>query len=311
MDASTRPPQTRRRAALQIACGLVAIFMGITSIYLASISHASTTNTLDAASAEQHFEPAPAAHDVAISTVKSGEEGLELSARFSEDQPQLVTGVSWKIVNESGEKVFADVTERADTALPPGAYQVEASYGTAHILQAVYVHQGTKLSVSFILNAGGLRILPRVDGRVPAETTSHSMVYTLSGPGRGQLVVTSQMPGEILKLPAGQYRIENHFDSGNAVAVVDVTVKPGRMTAVDINHRAGIARLSLGWVVQSSVSWTISDATSRVLFESATPAELVLTPGHYQAVANISGTTYTTSFDLKTGETVDVVMPQK
>ena len=134
-----------------LAAALVAILFSATQL-----SFASTT--------EHALLPAPdilvntesSAHDISIATVKSGNEGLELSARFTEQSQESVTDVAWTIQNEAGEKVFERVTSVADATLPPGDYRVTARYGTAQILQGVTVHEGTKLSVSFILNAGVL-----------------------------------------------------------------------------------------------------------------------------------------------------------
>jgi hypothetical protein len=303
MDASTRPPHQRHRAAAHLARCLVAIY-----IAAAPQAH-SATNNQDALPATKSLITSAAAHDIAITTVKPGQEGLELSARFSEENPELVQGISWNIRSESGDTVFSGITTMADAALPPGDYQAEATYGTAHILQGVSVHAGTKLSVNFILNAGGLRVLPRVKGVSLPEVASRSMVYALSGIARGQLVTTSHTPGEIIKITAGDYRIESRFDGGNAVAVTEVHVKPGIMSAVQIDHLAGIARLSFAHPTSNDVQWTITDENGATLppLDGIAPS-LVLKPGHYIADAIIAGEKRSANFDIAAGQTRDVLI---
>jgi hypothetical protein len=305
MDASTRPPPKRHRASLYLAACLVAVYFDVTS------SLGAVNSQSDPLPAIKPLFLAPAAHDIGIESVKSGAEGLQLSARFSENGGELVRDVTWKIRTNSGGEVFNGITTTVDAVLTPNDYQVEAIYGTAHIVQDVSVQPGTRLTVNFVLNAGGLRVLPRVKNIGWPNMTNQSNVFLLSGTTRGQLVTTSFTPGEVLKLFAGDYRIESQFENSNVVAVTDVHVRPGIMSAVDINYIAGMARVSLGWLTQSTVSWTISDATSRISFEGANTAELVLKPGHYQVAASIAGLIYTTNFDLKIGQTIEVIISQK
>jgi hypothetical protein len=303
MDASTRPPHKRHRAAAHLARCLVAIY-----IAAAPQAH-SATNNQDALPATKPLITAPAAHDIAITTVKPGQEGLELSARFSEENQELVQGISWNIRNESGDTVFNGITTMADAALPPGDYQVEAAYGTAHILQGVSVHEGTRLSVSFILNAGGLRVLPRIKGVDLPEVASRSMVYALSGIARGQLITTSHTPGEIIKITAGDYRIESRFDGGNAVAVTEVHVKPGIMSAVEIDHLAGVAQLSFVGPADVNVQWTITDEQGATLAPlTGLVANLVLKPGSYVADATVAGKTLTAKFNISAGQMRDIIL---
>jgi major membrane immunogen (membrane-anchored lipoprotein) len=300
MDASTRPPQKRHQAFGHLALCLVAVLFSVTPL------QAATNNNADALPAEQKQIPAPAAHDVAITTVEFGQEGLQLSARFTENGPEIVQDVDWSIRNNAKDVVFKGITSIADAALPPGDYQVEATYGTAHIVQGLSLQQGTKVDVSFVLNAGGLRLLPRVKG-INAAVANRSMVYALTGIFKGQLITTSHNPGEVIKMSAGTYRIESRFDGGNAVAVTDVEVKAGKMTAVQIDHKAGLANLSIAGVDDADVQWTIIDENGATLPPiSGAVATLVLKPGHYLVDATVAGTKRSTEFDIAIGQTQDV-----
>ena len=304
MDASTRPPQKRHRSASLLAAALVAI------LFLATpLSFASTTDHTPVPTPEMVINSETTAHDISITTVKPGTEGLELSAKFTEQSQETVADVAWTINSETGEKVFDGITSVADATLPPGDYRVVARYGTAQILQGVTVHEGTKLSVSFILNAGGLRVLPRVKGVESLQLPSYSKIFALRGPLRGQLITTSHTPGEVLKMSAGGYRVESRFENGNAVAVVDVEVRSGIMSAVNVDHKAGLLNLSAPVANDVEIQWTIVDENGTVLpAVSGALATVILMPGHYKASLTNLGTGPSNEFDISAGQIVNIAI---
>jgi hypothetical protein len=306
MDDSTRPTQKIRQTVARSACCLVAVLLA-----MAPHAFSATSSSPDTPVKEKIFIAAPTAHDIAITNVEAGQESLELSARYSEDGRSLVSDMNWSIMDETGAQVFEGVTELADAALPPGDYKVEAIYGTTRIIQGVSIHKGTKLTINFVLNAGGLRVLPLVKGLGRTSFASESLVFALSGTSRGQLVTTSHIPGEVLKISAGDYRIESRFNSGNAVAITQVHVKPGIMSAIEIGHLAGVAHLSFIGTSEADVQWTITDESGTALPPlNGLEANLVLKPGHYVADAKVSGKILTTKFDIAVGETRDITLGQ-
>ncbi len=302
MDASTRPPQKRHQTKGHLALCLVAVLSSVSPV------QAATNNLIDPLPTEQKQVPAPAAHDVAITTVKIGQEALQLSTRFTENGTETVADVDWSIRNDNKDVVFKGTTSVADVALPPGDYQIEAIYGTAHIIQALTLQQGTKLEVSFVLNAGGLRLLPKIKG-INTTVANRCMVYALSGIFKGQLITTAHTPGEVIKISAGTYRIESRFDGGNAFAVTDVEVTAGHLTAVQIDHKAGLANLTVAGSDDADVQWTIIDESGTTLPQiGGVIATLVLNPGHYTAEAIVAGTKQSTEFDIAIGQTQDVTL---
>lgn len=305
MDASTRPPQKRHRSASALAATLVAIlFAAMPSTQASTTEQALTPNQ------DTLLNTSSSANDIAITTVKSGNEGLELSARFTEQSQDTVKDVAWTIRDESGEKVFDGTTAIADATLPPGDYGITARYGTAQILQGVTVHEGTKLSISFVLNAGGLRILPRLIGLDSELLPSRSKIFALTGPLRGQLVTTSHTPGEILKMGAGNYRVESSFESGNAFAVTDVNVRSGIMSAVNIDLKAGLLKLSYPAANDGDVQWTIVDDAGETLPPiTGALATVILKPGHYKAAVASAG--IENEFDIAAGQVLNIDFAQR
>ncbi len=304
MDASTRPPQYRRQAAGKILPRLAAVLV------LASSSAAASPGKLDETS-DVSTAPAPfnTEDSTAISSVERGQEGLDLSARFSGDGTSLAKDVSWTIHNSTGSVVFDDIASTASVKLQPGTYVINAAYGTARVEEAVNLPEGINLGVNLVLNAGGLRLLPRIEGKLPVEVGTISRIYATSGPDTGKLVATSRLPGEILKLAAGDYRVESRFERGNAVAVTEVHVKPGIMSALDIDHHAGIVHFDFANDNAVNVIWDISSDKGEALPEfTGLDADLVLKPGHYLAQARAGSKVDTVNFTIESGQNRDVIL---
>ena len=99
-----------------------------------------------------------AAQPVAVEVVKPGREGLELTARLTEDGGLITRDIAWTIRAADGEILFASEAGSVDISLPPGDYTVEAAYGAAIEVHTVSVPERVRLMVSLILKAGGLRI---------------------------------------------------------------------------------------------------------------------------------------------------------
>jgi hypothetical protein len=108
---------------------------------------------------------------------------------------------------------------------------------------------------------------------------------------------------------AGDYRIESRFSSGNAVAVADVHVRPGILSAVEIDHAAGLARLSYVGAPGADVSWLVTNEKGEALPAIAgLSASVVLKPGAYVAKAQIGDEFLTASFDITAGQERDILL---
>jgi hypothetical protein len=237
---------------------------------------------------------------------------LELTARLSESSGLIERDISWTLRDSQGTVVYDKSTELAAIAVPPGDYSIQALYGSASFSQNLTLLEANRLIVSFVLDVGGIRILPRVKGLGLAPTQTQSLVYALSGPNKGKLITISKMPGEILRVKAGDYRIESRFATGNAVAVADVHVKPGVMSAVEIDHAAGLARLSYVGAPDTNVSWLVTNEKGEALPAIAgLSANVVLKPGTYVAKAQIGNELLTASFDILAGQQRDILLGTK
>ena len=310
-EDSTRAAQHRRQSSVRNAAALAAVlFLGPAAALVPGPALSASQPDVKVSRAPEAFVPdVDIVHDVAIEIVAAGEEGLELSTRLSDEGGVIERPVSWTIRAATGEPVFSGDVPVAHIDTAPGDYTVEAQYGTVHFSRTVSLQPGNRLIVSFVLNIGGIRVLPRLQGLGLPPVPSRTLVYATSGKRKGQLIAKSAMPGEILRVAAGDYLIESRFEAGNAVAVAAIHVNPGLMSAVTIDHVASLVRLSFPAASGAAVSWSIADESGQTLSQLDGPAaEIVLKPGTYTASATANGETLTATFEIASGETRDIIL---
>jgi hypothetical protein len=311
-DFSTRAPKKSRQSSAKSASVLAAVFLFVTlvTIITPNLAHSASASLNETALAvSQPGFQNKAAHDIAIEIVKPGQEALELFARLSESSALIERDISWKLRDAQGAVVYQHNASIAAITVPPGDYTVEAIYGTVGFSQNLTLLKANRLTVSFVLDAGGIRVLPRVKGLGLPPTKTKSLVYSLSGHNKGKLVSISELPGEVLRVEAGDYRIESRFAAGNAVAVTDVHVKAGIMSAVEIDHAAGLAKLAYVGAPDAVVSWQVFDSKGEALSEiDGLSANVVLKPGSYIAKAQIGGELLTANFNIYAGQERDILL---
>lgn len=171
---------------------------------------------------------AETAHDVALEMVRPGQEGLELSARLSPEGGLIARPIAWAIATAQGEPVYSGLAATTRVKLSPGDYVVNLAYGAVSLSRDLTVVGGTYLSVSLVLDAGGIRLVPDA----AEDVATDARIYALSGARKGELVAASRQPGELMNLPKGAYRIEISAADGRIVAMRDIQVKPGRTSVV-------------------------------------------------------------------------------
>jgi hypothetical protein len=244
-------------------------------------------------------------HEIRLQAADPGQEHITLTARLSEDGGLIQQPIDWTVRDADGAVIVASVEPFVDFPARPGEYRIEARYGTMNVMRDLSLPEGQTLGVTFILNAGGLRVLSKIAGLGRVEVQQTAAVYAMNGLAPGKLIATSELPGEVLRLPAGTYRIESRFEPGNAVALTEVTVKAGRMSAVEIGHHAGLVRFA----APGEVAWEISDAKGEALPElNGSTAGVVLKPGRYVVRTQIDGIAQVRVFTVEDGQVIDVVI---
>jgi hypothetical protein len=246
---------------------------------------------------------------------RAGSEAIELAARLREHGGLITLPVSWRLYRligtaAGGEEVFHVEAPQAGATVPPGDYRVDINYGFAQFSRLVTLERERRLSLVFNLNTGAIRVLSRIAVQPPAFgfTTAHRL-FALSGQNRARLVAENAMPGELLRLPAGTYRVESELSPGNAVAQAQVDVKPGVLSAVEIDHHAGIVRLAVAEHLRDGFSWQIVDAKGKIVAEARGASfDVVLSPGRYRARATADEETFTGEFSVAGGKSFEVVL---
>ena len=243
------------------------------------------------------------------SPVPAGQEAISLSARFVQNSISDVEDVDWIVKSTLGEVLLQSQTSTVNLALRPGTYEVSAAYGNVKIDQAVTLQPEQRLDVSFVLNAGALRVLPHLAKWENLSTlpASETRIYAVNNQDNGKLVATSTLPGEILKLAAGSYRLASRFTNSNAEATTTIEVKAGVIRAVDIALHAGLAHLSLN--KPEVADWKITPAQGETVLGSASTFDVVLKPGRYTAEAVVDGRHVSSSFTIEDGEDHLIVLP--
>jgi hypothetical protein len=245
--------------------------------------------------------------EVRIELTRPGNESLSFNARLSEDSGVVNWPISWQVKAFDGETLLARDANGASLAAEPGDYVVEASYGIVKVERKVTLLAGQRLAVTFVLNAGGLRILPKLKQLGLPDARPFTSIYKSSGMDGGRLVAITEEPGEILRLGAGSYRIESRFQPGNAEAATEVTVKPGRLSAVELDMTAGIAHLDASGA-GDDIYWIITDARGESLPGIPGPtADVVLKPGRYLLRTRIDGAEKSSAFTIEPGRVSAII----
>jgi hypothetical protein len=305
MGVSTRPLYQNRQLRSLSRCALAVVFFASATLHAVAAAPvfdeqaAETTNSI----------ANDKAHEVSITTVEPGKESLALSARLTTMSLHVARDVAWQVRNDAGELILDATANELESPLPPGEYVVEAQYGAVSLRETVRLIPGNSVTVNFVLNAGGLRVLPTVKGLDSADIKPKTMVYALAGIDQGKLVAHSEQSGELLKLPAGQYRVETRMGEGNATAVTDVRIRPGKMSAIEVSHQAGLAHLSFVGAPDATVTWDIRPIDGiKIASLSGITQKLALKPGTYLAEAHVNGEILTAKFKIEAGEQRDIML---
>jgi hypothetical protein len=304
MGVSTRPSYTRRQQRKQTNCALAVLF------FVSLASPALTATTADIPDVDVTDSIAQdSTHEVSISVVDPGQESISLAARLTTLSTHIARDVVWQVRNTAGEVVLDATANEVQSPLAPGDYVVEAQYGAVAVRETLHVTQGSSIAVNFVLNAGGLRVLPSLKGLGTSELKSKTLVFALTGLEKGKLIAHTDLPGDLLKLPAGLYRVESRLGEGNATAVTDVRIRPGKMSAIEITHNAGVARLNFVGAPDADVKWDVRPIDGQKITSlDGLTHKLALKPGTYLAEAHVNGEILTAKFKIVAGEERDIML---
>jgi hypothetical protein len=257
---------------------------------------------------------------------KGGAPGqLSLAAFLTEDSQPIQQGLVWRVFREKatvdGKSVLVSTHRDANPTvrLEAGTYQIHVALGRANLTRKIVVAPEQATLERFVLNAGGLRVVPVLAKGEPASDRVVSFeVQSDERDSHGQRVkvVTGAKTGVVLRLNAGIYSIVSTYGDANAVARADVTVEAGKLTDVTLAH--AVAKVTFKLVTRpggdaiADTHWSLTTGQGDAVRESsgALPTHF-LAPGAYVVSARHAGRVYRRQFSVRTGDTafVEVVIP--
>ena len=245
------------------------------------------------------------------------EQGVRLRAKLTAQMRHIGKPLEWSVyrVGSGDESLWPQVaavrSPQPTVELDPGRYLVRARYGHVSVSRVVVVGKGKLSDETFVLNAGGLKILSHlVFVDTPEGTATTHFVYTGATDENGmrKLVAKSKKQGQILRLNAGRYRVISRLGNANAVVSADVEVSPGVLTAVEVNHKAGVLNLTIepgqGASATAGTNAVVFDEEGKLVLRTrGETATAILAPGTYTVSAEQDGTKATGTFEIHIGET--------
>jgi hypothetical protein len=249
---------------------------------------------------------------------------LSVTAHLIDNSPPIAQGLVWRIFRERDGGAPPQLVSTHKEASPvlrlePGTYRINVAYGRANLTRKVVIGGDQPAKEKFVLNAGGLRVMPMLAGGEPANDKLVS--FDIESDERDQYgqrtkVATGAKARLVLRLNAGNYSIVSTYGDANAVVRADVSVEAGKLSEVSLTHPAAQVSFKLvtreGGDAIADTQWTVLSAQGDTVKESsgALPSHM-LAPGTYTARARHAGRDYRRDFAVKAGDNVhvEVVMP--
>jgi hypothetical protein len=256
-------------------------------------------------------------------TVAPGQ--VSLVAYLTDTSPAITQGLVWRVFQDGAgrdgkPKLLSTHKEASPTLrLEPGTYRVNVALGRANLTRKIAVAGDQPAREKFVLNAGGLRIVPVL---ATGERASEKLVsFDVESDERDEYgqrtkVVAGAKAGIVLRLNAGIYNIVSTYGDANAVARADVSVEAGKLSEVTLTHPAAQVSFKLvtreGGDAIADTQWSVANAQGDTVKESsgALPSH-ILAPGTYVARAKHAGRQFKRDFAVKAGDNVlvEVIMP--
>lgn len=245
---------------------------------------------------------------------------VALVALLTADGQGIDQGIVWRVFRdgsdpEAATKPVATSHDAGPTLrLPPGDYIINAAFGRAYLSRKVSVTAGQQRTEQFVLNAGGLKLIPVLANNEPLP--ERSVTFDIYSDERDQFgnrlkVIGGAKPGVIIRLNAGIYNVVSTYGDANAVARADVTVEAGKLTEAMLTH--GGCRVTFKLVTRpggeaiADTQWLVATQKGDPVKESvgALPTH-IFAPGSYFVTAKHMGRTYQRGFTVKDGDVAEV-----
>lgn len=250
---------------------------------------------------------------------------VQLEAVLLEGGAPIENGLIWRVFDptpgDDGKLKLIAAAEGGSTLLDfePGDYFIHVAFGRASVTKKLTVASDADIPVQqFILDAGGI-ILKAVSGsndRIPPSLLNFSIFSgeeELDDNDR-QLVLEFVKPNLIVRLNEGTYHVVSEYGNINAVTRADVRVEKGKLTELQMQHRAAEVTFKLvskvGGEGIADTAWSVYSSSGDIIGEmvGAFP-RLVLSEGDYTVIALHQTNEYPLDFHVSPGLNSDVEVP--
>jgi hypothetical protein len=264
--------------------------------------------------------PRSAAPEARTAPIPPGFGEVTLVALLTQDGQSIEQGLVWRVFSDrpgpDGKLRLLSTHREASPSvrLAPGDYVVNVAFGRAHLTRRIAVPGERPVQERFVLNAGGLRLLPALaSGEAISDKAVSYDIYSDERDQYGQRtrVMSATRPGLVMRLNAGIYSVVGTYGDANAVARADVTVEAGKLTEATLTHAA--ARVTFKLVTQTGgdaiadTQWGVANARGETVKESvgALPTH-IFAPGTYTVSARNAGDLFHRTFTVQAGQVVQV-----
>jgi hypothetical protein len=252
--------------------------------------------------------------------VDAGSGQVSLVALLTQDGQSIEQGLVWRVFHErpgpDGKLKLAALRREASPSLrlEAGDYIVNVAFGRAHLTRKITVASARAVQERFVLNAGGLRLVPALANGEPIADKAVS--YDILSDERDQYgqrvrVMGAAKPGLVIRLNAGIYSIVGTYGDANAVARADVTVEAGKLTEATLTHAAARVTFKLvarpGGDAIADTQWNVADARGETVKDSvgALPTH-IFAPGTYTVSARNGADVFRRTFAVQAGDVAQV-----
>jgi hypothetical protein len=246
----------------------------------------------------------------------AGPAQVSLMALLTQDGQSIDQGLVWRVYRDrpgpdGKPRIVSTLREASPTVrLEPGEYIVNVAFGRANLTRKITVTGERPMQEQFVLNAGGLRLIPQLAGG--EAVNERAVVYEVYSDERDQYgqrtrVAAGIKPGVVVRLNAGIYNIVGTYGDANAILRADVTVEAGKLTEATLVHAAAKVTFKLvsrpGGDALADTQWTIANAQGETVKESvgALPTH-IFAPGTYTVSARNAGEVFHRRFTLQAGD---------
>lgn len=249
----------------------------------------------------------------------SGEGQVTLTAKLTDDSPDLTRGLVWRIFKpEPGDdgKLPLVASGQGGTGtfgLEPGSYLVHAAFGRAGATKRITVGREQRTE-SFVLDAGGLKLDAAISGGYPIPPSKlRFSIYDAEEDSDGEraLIIPNVSPNTVVGLNAGTYHVVSTFGTVNAVIRSDIRVEAGKLTEATVEHRAAQLTIKLvreaGGEAIADTSWSILTASGDIVRETVGAyATMVLAEGEYAIIAKNRDRIYQRDLTVEAGPSKEI-----